>query len=661
MVHMGKITLNRVYTVYAWLALALTAVSSHAIVIMEPQANGPDFKMEMKLRYKPEGFFAKNYSLLNDANAADKVFFLRHTLDVSFDWIYGLYAYEHPVMEFFIDMRDRGIWGDPETIARTTFSSVKLLDSTFGRHTHSIPRYIFWARELWFEFALGDFFGRDFGNDHTFKLGLFPFQLGRGIALGDAYATGPEFLGYYTDTVVDQYAPGAKFSGVIKRDILNYDAYFALLENKSDSLGNTTAKVRAQEIGHRMCPQRGFGAINFLLAGRLLWTVFDDITLGTLTIEPYALFNDAREQAIEFIADGASKLGTVGFAGEYTGPIWEFGWDYAVNLGRQEVKAWDRNQIKMRNQDSFVVEVNSYVVDQNGNAIPHVPGSEAQRIINAPIGTVCPGDVERENGQIIGVIPDGVGYLPGPVTLINKKNRYRDAYTNRYEGWMFVTDAGFWIHKRDLKFSLTAGYASGDNNPNFDTKDRNYKGFIGLQEFYFGKRVKSAFLMAGAGKVARPLVIPENSVQRPTPFAPTVDTFTNLIFAGASFLWEPRDHSKKVSVNPNFFVYWQDTNIRKFDACAKKLCPPGVVASKFLGGEANIFASCYPLPSLKFFIISAVFFPGQHFRDIKGLPLNDEQVAALDQFDTTGFSGDRVPNIGNDAAVTINIGMQYMF
>jgi hypothetical protein len=58
---------------------------------------------------------------------------------------------------------------------------------------------------------------------------------------------------------------------------------------------------------------------------------------------------------------------------------------------------------------------------------------------------------------------------------------------------------------------------------------------------------------------------------------------------------------------------------------------------------------------LKFFFVGSVFLPGQHFKDIKGKPLNDEQVGALD-----GVIID-IPTIGTDPGVTLNIGLQYSF
>src|SRR3990167_7366410 len=154
---------------------------------------------------------------------------MRHTLDMAF-WVnYGYQTYGGPVLTSLFNIRNKGIWGNPQSIASTDEAETKIVDSVGRRHRHAIPRFIFWMREAWLDFALDQFLDLSFMNAHSFKLGLFSFQLGRGIALGDAYAVGPELLGYYNETAVDQYAPGALLHGVILEEKLSYDLYAAIL------------------------------------------------------------------------------------------------------------------------------------------------------------------------------------------------------------------------------------------------------------------------------------------------------------------------------------------------------------------------------------------------------------------------------------------------
>ena len=240
----------------------------------------PDLEVNVFGKFKPEVFWGNNISLLNNNNQVlcrplDRIFFARHTFDITTDIIYGKKTWERPVTEFLFTVRNKGVWGHPESIASTTASDFRFLDVVTGAHKHYIPRHIFWIREIWLEFTLGKPIGLNYDNPPIFTIGLFPFQLGRGIALGDAFAvSGPDFLGFYTETIVDQYAPGAKLSGDIFPECLRYDLYIAILNNRSSSLSDTGAKVYSQEFGRRQCPSRGFGVINYLTAARLRWRVF---------------------------------------------------------------------------------------------------------------------------------------------------------------------------------------------------------------------------------------------------------------------------------------------------------------------------------------------------------------------------------------------------
>lgn len=602
--------------------------------------------------FKPETFFAKNVSLLNNNNEGNFIYFSRHTIDLNLDIKYGAETYGKQVAEFMFDVRDRGIWGSPTSIAITTDAETKVVDAVGRLHKHSIPRHIFWMREAWLSFDMAEFLGLPFMNTHQCKVGIFPFSLGRGISLGDAYAVGPELVGFYSDSVVDQFAPGALVYGDILPGTLSYDLYGAILQNKTSSLGETEASIFGQEYGKLKTPQRGSGSVNFLLAARLNIDLFYHDRFGNLHIEPYSLYNHDPEQKVEFTGDASSRLGTVGFAAEYSNRRVEFGFDYALNLGQQRVKGWDRNQITEKNRNGQVVLVNSQVVDQNGNNIPFVIGSTAQsKIYNSEQN-------ESQNGAVIDTVTGDVGYLTGPVILTNSDRRFRNPYTNKYEGWMFVMDGAVWAYKRDLKLAAMTGITTGDDNPNDETIDGVYSGFIPLQELYSGGRVRSAYLLGGAGRLSRPLSGP-TSTQTTSPFARTVNGFTNLVFLGAAAHWVPQDSNKPYAINPNVIAYWQEKPSHKFDALANTEL--NCFASTYLGAEVNLFAHVMINKALKLFLIGSAFFPGTHYRDIKGKPLNAAQKALLDQLDRTGFSADKIPNIGDDTSYTVNAGLEFKF
>lgn len=631
--------------------------------------------------FKPgETFFGKNITFLNKCNELDKVFYLKHSLDLKLDL-----EYKDLITTRFAT-RTKAVWGSPE-IAPTTTESTKILNSVGQRHKHFISRHVMWIREAWLEFSLNEALGLSF-NDHkqTLVLGAFPFQLGRGIALGDAFAVSPNYLGFYSEDAVDQYAFGIKIGGEVMDDTLSYDLYGAILNNKSNSLSKTGQKILGQQFGRLKKPERGFGKVNYLIAGHVIWTPVNDEINGLLSIEPYFLFNNDPEQKVEFLGDASSRLGTIGLAAEYKNDRFEYGFDAAVNLGRQKVKGWDRNVIELQNRNGCACEVNSHVLvnvdpcSDLGAAVsdlspykapyittgfvnggtPSTAGSDAQNLVDNAIRN------ETNNGKSIG-IATGLNLIASIPTIVgtvdnneffNTKDRFRNGYTNRYKGKMIVADAAIFCYDRDVRFAVSGGYTTGDVDPNIVNKDGDYTGFIGLQELYAGKRVKSAFFLGGAGKLKLPLDIPP-SKEQPNRFGALASGFTNLAMVGAGVTWEPSDWEKFFSLNPNVIAFWQTHAENKFDLATKTVLPE--CARKFLGVELNVYIKKELMKNLKLFCVASVLLPGSHFDDVKGKPMNKAEQKILDRLDPTGFNDDPVPGLSNNAAYTFNIGVELAF
>lgn len=617
----------------------------------------------VKIRWKPESFFGKNVNLLNNNVSADRVFFSRSTLDVNFAFEYGQLCYGYDVLEFNMTLRSKAIWGNAQGTLGTGIEEVKIVNSVVGPHNHTLSRQFPWIREVWLRFNIGDALGLSFENEHTFTLGSFPFQLGRGIALGSAYAVNQGVLGFFSDNTIDQFAYGYDFSGSLIEDVLAYDLYGAILQDNMFSFRATTAKIRGQELGHRLNQERGPGRVDYVIAGRLKWVpVENDETRASL--EPYLMYNNNPEQRIEFIADASAKLGTFGCAGEFVLGNFECGFDTAINFGSQKVRGWDRNRIRFENRNGFIVEVNDRVVDQDPTNPANNPakalfiqGPRQVAIDAVPIAAT-------ENGKLI---PGTLNVPnPGDPQLFNDLHRFRDPYRNTFKGWMLVLDGAYNFETCDLKLAVETGVASGDEDPNKDLAnpndsrvDGNYKGFIGLQEIYTGNRVKSVFLLGGAGSLPRPLSTPRPGVSNDTTPSQT-SNFTNLVYVGTGLDWKPCCAGRYVQVKPNILAYWQQHRTKAFDLATKQSSPDRF-ARAYLGTEINCFLDVQLLKDFTFFTVGSVFVPGSHYKDIKGKPLNAEQQRILDRADVTGIDFDVLPLLGTDTAWTINMGLEARF
>lgn len=531
-------------------------------------------------------------------------------------------------------------WGSAKTSTKS--SSIKYGETLIGDHSHELGRNNLYVQEVWFKFDFDDLLGLDTWK-HSFTVGLFPFDLGRGIALGENYAIAPSSLGFYTDSAVDQYAPGAKLSGNLYWDALKYDLYASVTENNATSFKKTGAQIYDHLIvAGKYIPNtqfaRGFGDIDWKVAGRLRWTpVEDKAAHKKVFFEPYAMYAKDPSQTIEFTSDAASTLKTFGLSGEFEHGIVEFGFDTAFNRGQQEVFAFDRNVVKTKTDTTTgaLIQHWSHVFDDAAltTKTVYTGDTTAYRPTTMLSSTL--------NSQLI----DGT-------TKYHGKDRFRDAYKNKYRGYMAVADASIYVYKRDLKASVAGGISSGDTNPNSRTGNqatslRNYKGFVTQQELWSGNRVKSVFVMGPAAGLVRLKPLQEGRLD-----GSGIDSFTNLIFAGMGFNFAPKDWNHKFSINPNILTYWQHFP-------SKKIAEPTVDASKKLGTEFNMINKYEFSDNLKFSLAAAIFMPGKYYTDSKGTALSSDIAKLVEQ--ATAGTEEILPTLGTSTAFTLSLSVDYIF
>ncbi len=532
----------------------------------------------------------------------------------------------------------KSTWGNPKALT-TTKTSIKVDEVLIGEHSHNLEPRVLFLREGWMKLNLDAIFGSDLW-EHSFTAGMFSFDVGRGIALGDAYAVNPSSLGFWQDSSVDQLAPGFKLSGNLYTKMLAYDMYVAILTNKSTGLKDSGEQLYDQLIlKNAYAPNfaRGFGHVDIISAARLRWTPIEDKEEEIkVYFEPYAVGNRNPAQFIEYAADASGKLGTFGLSAEFQYGAVEFGCEGAFNRGHQEVSAWDRNKVILKRDSTTgaLTQVYSHVYNEIGLTTNTVYLGDAANVYRPTVAL---------SSALNSAAIDGT-------TKFNGAARFRDAYRNEYKGWMVVSDASLFIYKRDLKVSVTAGYTSGDVNPNTSkTGDvREYKGFIPLQEMYAGKRVKSYFVMGPVSALNRP-----NPLEEETLFSSAgLEGFTNMIFTGIGLTFAPKEWSKKFSLNPNMLLFWQDVASKKFGSIED--------ASNRLGVEFNLFSSFDLVENLKLTGGCAVFLPGKHYVDLKGTALSRSIANVFAKEEDSGVA-ELLPTLSTDTAFSLSIGMEYSF
>ncbi len=617
-----------------------------------------------------ENFYHRNAFLLND-KLPDENFYFRHTLDLNFDYVYGQKKFNHKAVEAYLNLRHRGIWGRSQSYADrdSVFSdkaTVSIADARTGGHTHASGRVLPWISEAWLQASFNAMFGLNSENVHSIKLGWFPFDLGHGIALGRWYGNNRAILGVYNYDKEDKWVPGININGQLIKDKLSYDLYYGKLEERSKSLSDNIDIIRTQWLDKAGIKWRGTHKDNDLYAARLKWKAFKNDDYGTLDLEPYIYYNNAKDQWYEFEPDTNMQFGAYGLSAEYAISNFEFGAEVAANYGDEKVVALDRNKIELAaDANGAVTEYYSHILTNdpattNYSAWTKSPVNAASKAVAA--------NTARNNGVAVG----GAGlYNAGLSTAVlnnpaqaqkvydtpTAANRFRPAYTNKLNGWMFVTDAAYKLPDYNLKFAVSYGYASGDANPHEDERSKTYKGFIGINESYCGNRVPSIFLL-DRRFLKVPSALTRNSDELVADLA-----FTDMHLLGAGATWTPAVGGKKVTVNPNVIFFWKDSASKKVILGAGGpndwQASQTENASKYMGSELNLVTECELLKDLKVFGKFAMFIPGSFFTDVAGIQLDDDFFKYAYKVNPNYNPKDF--RLGHDTAYYANVGLGYKF
>src|SRR3990167_1975456 len=602
-------------------------------------------RLEIGLYNRAETFYGISLTLLSKSQY-DQILYFKNTTDLKF------FVKQADVLRSRLVIRNVFRVGEPETLGSTSESFVKILDIEEGVHRHYIGKLLFWIREGWFEATLNDIFCLKTPGKHYFKIGVFPFVLGRGIALGDAFAIAPGILGFYSNNVIDQFAPGMLFYGDIVPDRLEYDVYFSILRNYSGTYREVNEKIYANEIGRADAPWRGFGHVNFVFATRFIGIIPNIVGCpGVLRIEPYAFLNYDPEQKVEFESDALTKLATLGAAFDYEGEQFEWGLEMEANFGHQTVFPWDRNKMEEANRNGTQVVQYTKVLD----GPPDDSGTENALVSDA-------------NKVIVDASPQGTAFNGKEIDssgLYDATDRFRAERIHTLNGAMFVADGSIIWSKR-VKLSSALQIASGDDNPNknpindsTESVSDNYTGFIPFQSIYSGKRVLSLFFL-GTGRISRPLDVSPARASKGR-LASVDSGFTNLLLLGfgadidANTYW-----CKNTRIRPNVLFGWQTHATKKYDI--NELDSLEEPADKYLGVEFNVFVESELYTNLRLFLVTGFFLPGSHYFDVKGKPFTKDQLSALQNpvcGETFGFNSS--PVLATNPAFLFNIGLIYNF
>lgn len=614
-------------------------------------------------------FLGNNIELLNSANEFDNYSFIQYTLDT------GIYVHPHThlreneSLEFKALVRLKGNAGNVGRYLQTERIKTRIgWAITEHDHSHDIDRMLVWARTLWLKYYLTT------ERTSFIQMGFFPYTLGHGIALGSGHHTSQPLPGNYSTQDVDQFRPGVLIQGTNSNEQLLYNLYFGTIATKSDTYNATAAFANAQSReGGKI--SRGPWKSNHIFAAQL--TCRPKTAEKTICdVSSYFVFNHNNTDIVEFDNDASSKLFTLGMFGQAeNGPL-SVSFEYARNFGSQRVKKWDRNGYHIGavtfNTHLFYINPTGYT-QTTYNAL-----GTADELFSPAIGLTTPHDLaERyDNGEIFDVTSTGA------VTTLkykNSYNRFRNGYENRYEGWFVYTDACYQFNYWKLGAAL--GILSGDNSPNdsedlilaarltpnitYKDKNKNYKGFSGIQEMFKSNAITPCFIHE-----VQKLNAPLRSYSKLTE-----PLLTNLFFTGIGIHYDSVLHHKQLHMKFNALGYIQHkqttkgTNIPYSEAesatfTVQRQTDREKPLDTFLGIELNALGSLRITHDLNVSYKVALFIPGSYYETARGkyIPIKHQiNFAGADSSGVRDTADVYNITLGKDPALMISVGARYDF
>ena len=188
--------------------------------------------------------------------------------------------------------------------------------------------------------------------------------------------------------------------------------------------------------------------------------------------------------------------------------------------------------------------------------------------------------------------------------MANSTIRFTDPRYIKFEGSMFVCDIAYWCKEQEFLIATTFGFASGGDDPVYNSSDYSYGGFIGIQELYTGLWVLSVFRPGGplARNVVQDFSLEEN-------YETSLRSFADLKFFGASIRFDL--YSKKLILLNNVICYWTFCEPKEFDA--QKMKTTNNAVDNYLGTEIVFGILFNPVDNIDFYLVYGLFFPGGRY------------------------------------------------
>lgn len=464
-----------------------------------------------------------------------------------------------------------------------------------------------WMKELYLQYMPSE------NKNNYLKGGFFPFKVGNGFVLGNAYDINIPISWQYIYQQINQFRPGLLLQLGNKKNTISASTYvgFIVVQNaiSSPTTSPTIDLLSSTALFNINSPSLLHGSHNVVTSFQMNFGPFDP---HHLRCSPYICFHTTN-QYVEFPDDATSKLYTPGIAFLYENNGLRLNFEVAKNFGHQQVKALDRNRLIEFNGPK---NTQLFYAPQSGNPFtPLTTASYASSPFTLPDALAT----SYGNGETFRYAVDA----DSTYTFKNSYDRYRKSYKNRYAGFLVYFNAV--LTKKQWRWAMAAAYASGANSPNdspvtlfltrltpgvkYKDYDKTYKGFLGTNQFSEASSINALY------------------------FGPGNFRYTNFAVLGGTVAYTiPNEHNKLIS-HCTLVSYFKPA-AQRLDITDQTGATLNTPLPHYLGTEFNGAMSYHWQQDLTFSLLGGIFFPGKNYKDLKKqITFAELQIAKI--FDPT--------------------------
>ncbi len=522
------------------------------------------------------------------------------------------------------------------------------------------------------------------------KVGYFPYQLGRGIALGPSDEGGIEYFGYNLSALPFAspfYAPGILWHGTVTPHVA-YELYYSLLLKRYNAPFERDALYFRFRLDKAALNRFGKEVASQLWAGKVIVKPFD-VAHKSLYSEGYFLWHHATLNASarnQNIVDRDTDVVTLGCMLDCRYKQLRWNLECATQLGAVVMHPFDKNDLRLRkNAQGFAeaacthvraAKMKTYDGTDGGFAqfedTPSLPAPATDALLsmvnddnlgyspsnvalhdasgNTIIDLMQGNFINKEDlKNSLAALWNGGAPIASAATLLaqaqsryiqcyNAQDRVRNQFKVELQGFMCTADLAYAMKKFPCSLHLAGAFISGDTDPFAAEKNTSYKGFLPIRDIrYRGHFVKSLAVLGAR-------VIP-----RPCDGQWHQQDASNLAYAGVGFQVNPLEDRSKLLIESNVLWFFQPAQQKKalLDSGTEALG----YAHQDLGVECNASLTFRPLKSLVLLARGGIFFPGKLYKD---------REAQMMQLMTTSGTLEKT-KIGIDLAWGYHLRLAYSF